>query len=290
MSYIFLPPRTQNYFPPDFPYLAGLRGLGDYAADLAVYKKQYAAYQADYSAWSAEKKQYDAAIAAWGAAVASAQAKYKTKIAAYKKDIAAWNIEYGAYQLAIDAWTRTFAGYKQANTTRSMTIAQSYNLSLPQSYYDNGACLTQSQHDAVPKCSTVKGLGYAGMGSNDPNCGMAKLPVCQFGPQPSLRAQPKEPAAPSVPAKPSLRAQPAEPIPPAAPPPSASTPVTPGSGGGSQPAPGPDPSLTPSPTGPDSAPINQSGGMIRNGLLLVAVLGGGYLVYRTLKKPKAQAA
>ena len=285
MSYVFLPTRTANYYPPDMPYLAGLRGLrglGDYASDLAAYNAAYASYSADYKKWVAEKKQYDVDIAAWNKAVATAQAKYKTRYAAYQKDLAAWGIEAGAYQLASDAWARSFAGYKQANTARSMTIAQGYGLSLPQSYYDNGACLSQAEHDALPRCQTVKGLGhYGGMGSVDANCGMAKLPVCQFGPQPTLRAQPTAPAAPVVPPKPTLRAQPAEPVPPAGGPPAATTP-----GGGGQPAPGPGPDGSGTP-GPALAPDSHNAGMIRNGLLLVAVLGGSYLVYRTLKKPKA---
>ncbi len=289
MSYVFLPPRTANYFPPDMPYLAGLRGLrglGDYASDLTAYKVAYAAYQKDYAAWVAEKKQYDADLAAWGHSVAVAQAKYKVKLAAYKKDLAAWNIEYGAYQIALNAWDVVFAGYKRDNTSRSLTIAAAYGLSLPQSYYDTGACLPQSSHDSyASRCVTVKGLGrYGGLGSLDADCGMSKLPVCQFGPMPTLRSQPVEPKAPVVPAKPTLRAQPVEPTAPATPPPSATVP----SGGGGQAAPGPAPDGSGTP-GPSLAPSNQSGGMIRNGLLLVAVLGGGYLVYRTIKKPKAAA-
>ena len=54
----------------------------------------------------------------------------------------------------------------------------------------------------------------------------------------------------------------------------------------------PGPSL-PEPA-PEETPIPveepKQANVLMNGLILVAVLGGGYLVYRTLKKPKAQAA
>ena len=60
MAYTYLPPR-QQFFPSGPPYLAGMRGLGDWASDNAAYQ----AYLADLAKWTKEKTAYDAALAAW---------------------------------------------------------------------------------------------------------------------------------------------------------------------------------------------------------------------------------
>lgn len=291
MSYVFLPARTDNFFPPGPPYLAGLlglRGLGDYAADLA-------AYQADYNKWRLEKLEYTNATKLRETKIKRIDAAYNAALATYTADKASWDKEYAAYLVAAKSWNANFEAKKAANTARAQTIAQAHGLNLSQAFYSQGACVTQAEHDAAARnCTTVKGLGYAGLGGSDTDCGIKKLPVCDFGPYPTIRPQPKAPSKPPYPAVPTLRAQPVAPVepppkvvtkitktltptPPSAPQTPSSVPVV------SLPSdPGPNEALTPEE--PKHANV------LMNGLIVVAILGGGYLVYRTLKKPKAQAA
>jgi len=296
MSYVFWPARTENYFPPGPPYLAplrGLRGLGDYDADLKAYKTAQLAYSRDMVTWNALKKKYDADVAAYATTVSSIDASAASEQAAYQRDLASWNKEYAMYLLALNTWNADVTKIKQQNAIRAATRAQAYGITIPQWFVDQGFCLSQAQIDAYAKqCVTVKGLGHAGylrgLGSNDPDCGWKGMPLCSFPARPAVRAKPIAPRAPSYPAKPTLRAQPVSPGP-APTPPAATTPVTSGGGGGSSlPSPGvPSPSSVPI---PDSATDpNANSGMVRNGLLLVALGVGGYLVYRTLRKPKAAA-
>jgi hypothetical protein len=157
----------------------------------------------------------------------------------------------------------------------------------------------QSQIDSYAKqCVTVKGLGHAGylrgLGSNDPDCGWKRMPLCAFPAAPKIRQRPIAPRKPSYPAAPVAPTMPVSPG--AAPTPPATT--SNGGGWSSTKTPGPgklSPSTVPVPDpatvpAPEAAEDNHQAGMIRNGLLLVALGVGGYLVYRTLKKPKAQAA
>ncbi len=284
MSYIFFPPRTENYFPPGMPYLAGLRGigLGDYAADLAAYKTAA-------TKWRLAKIAYDRAVKTYAVRVKAIDDAYASAVSSYNADKAAWDTEYANYLAAAAAWNAAFAKYKQDNTDRSMKIAAGHGLNLTQAYYSAGACLTQAQHDDYARqCTTVKGLGLRGLGASDPDCGMAGLPVCQFGPFPSVRAKPTPPTRAAYPAAPvSPGPEPVAPTPPPATPPKVS------SGGGGwvntkTPTPGVlSPSNTPDP-GSATDPAKNAG-MIANGLILVALGVGGYLVYRTLKKPKAAA-
>ncbi len=281
MSYTFFPPRT-DFFPSGMPYLAGLRGvgLGDYAADLAAYNTAIAK-------WRLAKLAYDRAVKSYAVKVKAIDDAYAAALASYNADKAKWDTEYANYLAAAAAWNTAFAKYKQDNTTRSMQIASTYGLNLTQAYYSAGACLSQADHDAYARqCTTVKGLGYAGLGSSDPNCGMKALPVCQFGPFPSIRTKPVAPTRASYPSAP------VSPGPqPVAPTPTATT--TPSSGGGGGYVSTKKPSLPTgpsSPTAPEATPsIPKQAGMLANGLILVALGVGGYLVYRTLKKPKAAA-
>jgi len=271
MAYVYFPPRVSNYFPGGPPYLSG---LGDYAADLATYKTKLAAWKMDHLKWQREKATYTALLAKYNLAVKDIEQEYSVNMA--------------AYNAALNDYYTAFAGTKHGYTERSRTIDASYGLKLPQSYYSGLACLTQAQHDSYAKnCTTVKGLGRWGLGSNDPDCGYAKLPICNY---------PVKPVAPTrvYPKAPTLRAEPKSPTAPTAPPVVTTTPVTttPSSssgGGGGAPAPTPTPDVPPDAITPTAEP-NKQANMVRNGLLLVVVLGGGYLVYRTLKKPKAQAA
>ena len=288
MSYVFLPPRTDNFFPPGPPYLAGLRGLrglGDYAGDLA-------AYQADLAKWKTESIGYQRALRVRDTQIKTIDANYNAALASYVADKAAWDKEYAAYLVAAKSWNANFEAKKAANTARAQTIAQAHGLNLSTGFYTSGACVTQAEHDAAARnCTTVKGLGYAGLGGSDIDCGVKKLPICDFGPFPSVRSQPKAPSKPTYPAAvPPLRPAPVAPVEPPPPTrvvktltPTPSAPQTPSSVPVvSLPSdPGPNEALTPE----DS----KQASMFRNGLILVAIATGGYLVYRTLKKPKAQA-
>lgn len=281
MSYVFFPPRVDNYYPPGPPYLAGLRGLGDYAADLAAYK-------VDYDKWRIERLQYTNAVKTRDTLIKKIDDTYNAALAAYVADKAAWDKEYAAYLVAAKSWNANFEAKKKANTERAMVIAQAHGLNLSQAFYSQGACLSQAEHDAAARnCTTVKGLGRAfGLSGSDVDCGLKKLPVCDFGPYPTVRAQPKAPSKPAYPAVPMLRAEPVAPV---APPPAVVTKTTktltqtPSSVPVTVPTqPVPNEALTPE--------ESKHSNVLMNGLIVVAVLGGGYLVWRTLKKPKAQAA
>jgi hypothetical protein len=141
-------------------------------------------------------------------------------------------------------------------------------------------CVTQAQHDAwaatCAQLNAIKGLGAAV--PTGPECGLAQLPVCApaLAPPAAIGPKPNPPSLYAMPSPPPpLRP---EPQPPTPPPPSALGPPP-------QMAPGPD--GTPSPT-TTAAPAT-SAGILSNGLILVVLAGGGYLLYRSLKKPKKAA-
>jgi len=276
MSYVFFPPRTQNFFPGGPPYLSG---LGDYASDMRAYKD----WQIDHKKWSIEKAKYDAALTAWKKKFYDMAVAYAKAITVYKKNKKAWDSEAAAYAIAINGWSRVFAEKKQANAVKSNEIAVTFGLKFTQSYYDNGACVSQADHDYfVKNCTVVKGLGA--VTSYGDACGMRRLPICDFADKPWLRAQPTPPAAPVYPTKPTLRAEPEEPAKPVA---VITTPVvtTPSSTPSV-----PSPSLPETPVPEETIEQPKQSNVLMGGLIVAAVLGGGYLVYRTLKKPKAQAA
>lgn len=287
MSYVYYPPRTTNFFPSGPPYLSGLLGLGDYEADLAAYQIAYAKYKTDLARWYGEKTTYTAARTAWDSKIKKISLDYTKKLIAYAKDKKAWDSEAQTYAVALNAWGRGFSEAKAANTEKAKQIATTFKLSLPQSFFDFGACISADDKAYWQKnCTVVKGLGIVSYGDA---CGMMRLPVCAFGDKPTLRQQPTPPADPVYPKKPTLRAQPIAPTAPTAPVPVVTTPVlipTPSSPSV------PSPSLpTPTPeetTIPEEEPKRAN--VLMGGLIVVAVLGGGYLVWRTLKKPKAQAA
>lgn len=283
MSYTFLPPRIDNYFPRGMPYLAGVRGLGDYAADLEAWKKEQAYYQADYKRWAAEKAKYDVAIADYNRAMSGMAGSYASAHARYLNDKGQWDNEYKTYIVAIQAYNAQMNSIRAQNKAKAQQVAKSYGLSLPSSFLNGDACITQAQKDAYMKAcrtNTVKGLG-----SVSSDCGMAALAVCSFPAKPTLRAMPQEPVKPTPPPRPTLRAQPTPPTTPKPTPPAVVT-TTPTSTPTTTPTSTPSQPITTDLTPEDGKQAN----LVMGGLIVAAVLGGGYLVYRTLKKPKAQAA
>lgn len=283
MSYVFLPPRIDNYFPPGMPYLAGLRGLGDYDADLKQWRLDQLSYQQNLARWQVEKANYDKAMVDYNRAMSSISGSYASAKAQYDAAKAQWDADYNTYAAAMAAWNSQAAAIRAQNRAKSEQVAKSYGISLPSSFLNGDACITQAQKDAYMKAcrsGTVKGL--VGLGSSSSDCAWAALPVCSFPAKPTLRAAPQPPAKPTFPAKPTLRAQPSPPTTPKPTPPAVTTtPTTTPDGGGS-------------PITTDLTPTTHDDGkqanLVMGGLIVAAVLGGGYLVYRTLKKPKAQAA
>jgi hypothetical protein len=278
MSYVYFPPRVSNFFPGGTPYLAGL-GLG-----LGYVPSAAAQYEIDFKLWSKDKKKYDDAMLVYNAKVKSINDAYGSAIMVYYKEKAAWDEAKQTYEAAMNGWSRAFASIKAANTTASQKIAKDYGISLAQSYYDGGACLSKQQHeDSKARCQTVKGLG---LGSLDPECGYKWLPICDFANKPTLASPPIAPSYAPYPRKPKLRAQPkAPPVVLVKTPVPVPVPVT------TPPGPTvevtvPVPVATPVPDAAEPERAKQAG-MVTNGLILIAVLGGGYLIYRTLKKPKA---
>lgn len=287
MAYTFLPPRTVNYAPPGMPYLSGFGALGDYASD-------YAAWQSAHAAWKIKQQNFPAALAAYNASVKTIKADYEKRLAAYNVSYSNWQAEVGAYNANLSSWAQAYQKAYIANKIASDAVNTKYGLKLPSSYYQAGACITAAQQASYRRnCTTVRGLGTLGLSlsGSEMDCHMAKLPICNLPAKPTPpRAQPTKPAPPSYPLAPVL---PPEPQPPQKPPvlttPPVVTVIPPSSGGGGG---GGNPVVTTTPNTPivEEPQDDPQRGMIMNGLILVAVGVGGYLVYRTLKKPKAQAA
>lgn len=254
--------------------LRSMRGLGDAAYDAAL-----TAYAADHAAWVQEQAAYQQALSQWNAAQATVtqnnaalQAQYQAALAQYNAALSAYNAAYNAYSNQ----TRTNA--MTYGISQNGVLAQYPSIVIPAGY---PGCVSQAQHNAWQSTCTqllaVKGLGAPV--PTGPECGLALLPVCAPAiPAPaSIGPKPNPPSLYAMPtAPPALRP---EPQPPIAPPPSALGPPP-------QMLPGPTPDFTPSPTG---TPTTSSAGILSNGLILVVLAGGSYLLYRSLKKPKKAA-
>lgn len=242
-----------------------IAGFGDAASDAAM-----AAYQTQLAAWQQQKAAYDQAYAAFAAASAGQQASYSQAQSAYQRDLTAWQQESSARALAVTQQQQIVRANKVAQDLANKA-AQAAGVVLPPGY---GGCVTAAQHAAwASVCNavstTVKGLGQDPTG---PSCALALLPMCVTAPPlpAPLRPQP-------VPPKPPAALTPPTPPPPAPTPP-ASTVTTPGG------------ALVPTTPSTVTAPTpTKSGGALRNGLILIALGGAGYAIYRTLKKPRAAA-
>jgi hypothetical protein len=293
MSYVFFPPRTSNFYPGGPPYLAGI-GASYGTVTSPSYEQQLAAYEADLKKWKLESLNARNAQAVYDKKVKQIDDAYTSALAAYRADKIAWDNQYQAYLVAVKNWDAAFKQYQAANAAKAQQVAAGYGIKLDGSFYNAGACVTQAQHDAYARnCTTVKGLGRLhGLGSSDPDCGMKLIPVCQFGPYPTVRNQPAPPPKGAYPAKPApVRPMPVAPTPTTvtAPTPTSTVTVkkTPTPVPVSLPVPVPDEALTPTPPAADEP---KQANVLMGGLIVAAIAVGGFLVYRTLKKPKAQAA
>lgn len=277
MAYNYLIPRT-NYFPPGPPYLAGLGAL---AAD--QYGAAYARYQADLANWQREKAAYDKAEQVYLGAVQMAQNNYGAAQARYAAEKAAWDREAAAHSIAMGGWQRAYEQQVAKNAEVSRQVASTFGLKLPPEYFAGGACISPASFEyAKARCTTVKGLGSP-LDYGD-WCGIRRLPICSFPNKPTLRAQPVPPTTPALPPRPAqLRPPPAPP--PAPPAVTAPPPMIPAPPPTTMPPPGP--TLSPPPEG---APLNKQSNLVMGGLLAVVVVGGGFLIYRTVKGPKKAAA
>lgn len=263
----------------------GYSGLDDNAS---------AAYASDHARWVTEKAAYDKALSAWSSAYTQLSLAHARATLAYQADLAKWKTETAAYQSALRSYDDQARMTAMTSAISQNSILAKYpSIVLPPDY---PGCVTQAQHAAWDKTCTaltsIRGLSGAPTG---PECGLALLPVCQppkAVPTPP-RASPKPPAPPSYPLKPpALRPEPQAPaptpvqtaIPTYTPPPipSPSVPKTPAQIPTYTPIP-----ATPGPASTVPAASTKSGGLLSNGLLLVVLAGGGYALYRTLRKPKA---
>lgn len=272
----------------------GYSGLGDAGE----------AYTLDHARWVTEKSAYDKALSNWAASLTQLSLAYARAKAAYEADLAKWKLESAAYQSALIAYNnqaRTLA--MTYGISQNSVLAQYPSIVIPPGY---AGCVTQAQRDAWLKTcnalNSVRGLGAVPTG---PECGLALLPVCQapLPPPTALRPVPQPPAPITLPTKPpALRPEPqapaavAIPTPGPSPGPSAiiptyTPPPIPSPGGPLQPTPIPSFTPTPIPSKPliaSTVPSStQSGGLLSNGLVLIVIAGGGYALYRTLRKPKA---
>lgn len=250
--------------------LGAFRGFGD-----AAYDQAYAAYQADHALWVQQKTAHDNAVQAYAAAASGVAAGNASAQAAYQRDLAAWNTEATGRAAAAAAATQQQMRLDQ-QAAQANAAAAAAGAVFPAGY---AGCVTQAQHNGWQSaCSalntTVKGLGADPTG---PSCALALLPVCGPRlPMPApLRPQPQPPTPQGLPVAPPVPLRP-EPQPPVA----SAVPNSPL---------GPDPGTAITSPAPSLAPPTptKSAGLIKNGLILVVLAGGGYALYRTFKKPRA---
>jgi hypothetical protein len=286
-NYAYLPPRL-SYFPPDPPYLGGLRGLGSYATDVAAYER-------DHAAWLQEKANYERAMAAFVASIGAQTQAYQQALATYNAAKSAWDRDAAAYNGALLSYNAQVSAQRAANIQKANEIAKAHGITLQQWVYDQGGCLTPAQQaNYRAHCQSVRGLGAGELFTASTNCAYAKLPICNFPTRPTLRSPPSPPVKPSgTTTPPSLRP---EPKPPVAPPtmttvprPGA-TPIPVSTTPPKWPTAAPDPGSSTTPLTPtEEAEDLKNKNLVMSGLLIVALVGGSYLIYRTVKKPKAAA-
>jgi hypothetical protein len=259
----------------------GALGLGDYASD--------------HAAWLQEKAAYTLAVQAFQGATIGQASNYAAAVAGYNRDLAAYNQALAAYAAASQAALRQQLANIKAYAAQNAQ-AKAAGAVIPAGY---PGCVTQAQHDAWQNSCTASNSAWAntsvrGLGAvpTGPACALALLPVCQqMPPLPSVPPKPTPPAqpAPLTPPAP-LRPEPQPPATVTAPRPVlTSSPSAPAPAVPFQNSPlGPDPnaSLTPAST-PTPPPASKSAGLIKNGLILVVLAGGGYALYRTFRKKKA---
>ena len=353
MAYVYFPARETNFFPPGPPYLAGLRGfhgLGDYAADLtaynadiqnwrtearaleaavsrreakilvidAAYAADLAAYATDKAKWDKEYEYYLVASASWDAAFA----RYKKENTERSQKIAAayglsLNLNYYAAGACLTQAEHDKAA-RDCVTVKGLgnALLAKAPLKLPLPAASSSASPSAGSAFALLARATSSKLPIpsASLAAANSACGLKALPVCQFGPRPTVRAKPVAPTKAAYPAKPSaLRAQPIAPTPPpivvatpvvvapivakpvvvakpVAPtqqpivvaPPVAVAPSPPSSVPVSLPVPVPDAALI-----QEIAAQPKKSNALMAGLIVAAVAVGGYFVYRNLRKRAA---
>lgn len=274
------PTYAAGYIPAGYSGFLGLGlGLGDAAYDAAL-----AAYQVAHETWQRQMLDYQNTQGNYQLSLNA----YNQSLAAYQADLARWTAEVAAYNAAYNAIANQGRTAQMAAAAQQASAIALYpGVVIPAGY---AGCVSQAQHNAwQSQCDAISSVRGLGADPTGPACGLALLPVCAPAPllPAAVRPRPQPPAPFSVPApvSPGPEPQPPTPPPPSAlgPPPQQIPPpsVT------QDPYSDTTPLLTPSPT---PAATTASAGILSNGLLLVALAGGGYLLYRSLKKPKASAA
>ena len=241
----------RRVFHPRFGFTS-VRGLGDASYDAAL-----AAYQKAHALWVLQTNAYNRNMQGWQAGEAAKAAAYASASAAYAAQQAGWK--------KIQQQLAAQGVYFQSDFMGCVYPAQL------------NAWKTQCANQQA--AAAVKGLGASN--PSGPVCLLAQLPECPDTPIPL----PVPPVAAPKPVAPGPEPQPPTPPPVTStptsttlpPPVVVSPPVT-----SSGPTTTPDPVISTTPTA-----STKSGGLLSSGLILLVVAGGGYAIYRTLKKPKA---
>lgn len=254
--------------------------LAAYNAAMSKYNADYAKYEKDLKQWKIEKKAHDKLVEKYKADVAKIDKEFAAASQAAAAAIVQWQNKQDAYVAALQKWSADRSAERKANAAATQKVAKAYGLDVPSNF---GNCLSPTDHEKFAnmcRIASVKGLG--GVWANQQAaCGMAELPICKTPPpepkspglnKPSMPVKKAYPTAPVA-----LRSEPKPPVKPAI-----TKPIGP---------PTPPPSLPPAREEPVVVPADEEAAGQKNlvmvGLLAVVVLGGGYAVYRTFRKPKA---
>jgi hypothetical protein len=269
---------TSIVYPTTFvrPIRTTRYALGVTRAEYSACLSAQATYSAELAAWNKNKAAYDAAVKARNATLAGQAASYAAAMAAYQAAHAAWVKRKATH----DAWVAAMAGKYSGYSMAAASLLQKYpNVKLAAGAPPCVSSTVHSTYAAGCAASTLHGLGaYSWAPYNA--CFVAAYPVCTTDPvEPPLPgSEPQPPATPTQPAAIApLRAQPTPP-PACTPPAQAAAPVP--TVVTVLPQPEPDHALPPELTEASLAPSSKaSGGLLVAGLV-VAAIGGIYLITR----------
>lgn len=269
--------------------MAKLIGFAGPAED---YQKAYSSYLKDHKAWQNEAAQYDMALVQYDdgqrrlVAWQQANSAYQAALQDYQTRMAAWNATSGGcaqnqatYQAALDVYLRARDYLNAQYATQAQQVMSRYpGQTLPPGF----TCVPQSTNIAYRAACDAQLTAVQGIGGivADP-CVLYQLPVCQGlpphpGSRPACNVGP-QPVAPSAPG-------PAPAVPTQLPPMLRAEPQPPGVPSGVTPM---SPETTDQPLVDEGGdkPTNKAG-MAVGGILLLLLLGGGYAVYKSVKKKR----
>jgi tetratricopeptide (TPR) repeat protein len=243
-------------------------------------------------------EEYRAKLPGYQASAAGRAATNASRRSAYQSKLRAWEQAHEAWQSALQQWRQADAAYRNALSRRNQQLARlnqalyaEWGGSMPSSY---DGCLTSAQHRLYQQqCdqSYVRGLGAwpsgapvatAGAYRGVPVCLLAQLPVCDDYPV-GVDNPGSAPREPTRPTPPTILPAPTAPVKPDPIPELPPAPVKPTAPMRAQDP----PALRAKPVAPKPPPARASGGVSGAGLLLVvALVGGGYLGWKAWSKKK----